>query len=437
MFQGSIPADLRALYAELIRGWDAEDVWVGCSGNFTIERVCATLPKPPRTHGNDVGLYSCVLGAYFTGADFRLELAEQWKGDLAFMEPFMESVEDAAATVMLCSASPGPLTKLGSPNHYYERMRHGFRAQWEQLHAKTVEKLRAGREATALTSFTSVDLVDQEQLVDGPFVCFPPFDTGGYETQFKMLAEAFDWDEPEYEVFDDERHALLLERLPQRSHWLYANNQRREELEPFLRGKVQQTARNQGIWVYAHGGALRKTSPRQKIEPVLVPHWDGGTAEKLSLAPLSPGQFAALRSQALNHNIAPGTAMLTLGVLVDGQIAGCFAYSPGKFDASEAYLMSDFALPGTPERASKLVVAAALSEEAQALMERVTSKRQSRVSTTAFSKHPASMKYRGLLKLDKREESSDPAFEYQLKYSSDAGRWTLDDALAAWKAKHG
>ena len=48
------------------------------------------------------------------------------------------------------------------------------------------------------------------------------------------------------------------------------------------------------------------------------------------------------------------------------------------------------------------------------------------IGTTAFTKKPVSMKYRGLFALHNRKEDA-------LNYLGDAGKWTLDEALAWWQ----
>ena len=56
------------------------------------------------------------------------------------------------------------------------------------------------------------------------------------------------------------------------------------------------------------------------------------------------------------------------------------------------------------------------------------------VGTTAFSKHPASMKYRGIFKLHKRKEAEDG---YLLNYYTQFGNIALTDVVKVWKQKYG
>jgi hypothetical protein len=112
-------------------------------------------------------------------------------------------------------------------------------------------------------------------------------------------------------------------------------------------------------------------------------------------------------------------------------------------------LLSDF--PVTPteyQKLAKLVLIAALSKESKLLAERITGKRTRALTTTAFSKNPVSMKYRGLFQLIKRKENKidldglDLATAYslqpyELNYGARMGDWSLQEGLDIWKKKHG
>lgn len=113
------------------------------------------------------------------------------------------------------------------------------------------------------------------------------------------------------------------------------------------------------------------------------------------------------------------------------------------------YLLSDF--PVTPtkyKRLAKLVLYAALSKESKLLAERLVNKRIRSLVTTAFTKKPVSMKYRGLFDvLNKKrlpgveEGETDMSKIYyndgwQLNYGAPMGQWTLQEGLALWKKSH-
>lgn len=163
----------------------------------------------------------------------------------------------------------------------------------------------------------------------------------------------------------------------------------------------------------------------------------------------------------MNINIRPGSATLAIGVVVDGYLIGVYAFSAAPsvaqwdkhIETPTVYLLSDFPVEPTDyKHLAKLVLYAALSKESKRIAERITKKRAASLVTTAFSKNPESMKYRGLFKVLNRKHNDslqkadwakdiDPANAYYLQpyeinYGAPMGQWTLKEGLALWKKKH-
>jgi hypothetical protein len=444
VFLGAIPGDLQAILSEHTRSWPVDEVWVGCSGAFTIERVLAN--RGWTIHSNDVSIYSCAIGSFFAQQAFRLEVREEFYNDWGWLADYMAEPVDALSTLLLCSQM---LQFLGKPNPYYERLMEGFKAQWDSLHAKTSEKL--SKVEMVLADFAPEDVREYmaRSPLDDAVCCFPPFYAGGYETMFAPLGKVFSWDEPEYPVMDQDGLHELLGEMREHRYWLYGTDHRLEgeEHEACLRGVVQPTPRNVPIYVYSSAGATRVALPSQKITVPLAPKLgpDDEIGEQLKLAPLTYSEFNWLRSQYLNPAIPPSVAELPYAVLVDGKIVGAFAF--GQFSTihgpGSAYMISDFPVAPTKyRRLSKLIVMAALSREAKLLAERHISRRIRTLSTTAFTAKPVSMKYRGVLRLYKKTENPPSGYKFQLEYTSERGPRELGSAslaevLAEWKQKYG
>jgi hypothetical protein len=183
----------------------------------------------------------------------------------------------------------------------------------------------------------------------------------------------------------------------------------------------------------------------------------GGT---MTLWELSNEAFQTLRSAYMNINIRPGQATLAVGVMVDDKLVGVYAFAAGPtmaqwdthIDTPTMYLLSDFPVAPTDyDRLAKLVLIAALSRESKLLAERLVRKRVRSLVTTAFSKNPVSMKYRGLFKVLNRKENKalsekwgkeiDPSNRYynqpyEINYGAALGQWTLQEGIAIWKQKH-
>lgn len=383
-----------------------------------------------------------MMGAYFAGKPVELSLREESReefGDeIEWVDEYMSTDVDRLATMMLGTRF---LDYIGKTGRYYSRMLDGTRRQFPEMHAKTVEKIQAID--WQIDSFHPEDVRDYLRdtvPADGAVIAFPPFDVGGYEAMWKSLDTHFEWPEPEYDVLDDDGITETLELIKDREHWIFASNHRHEEWEDQLVGVVQTAARRRPNYVYASTKRTRIVRPTEKFEPVLNPRMRKGDVmgDRIALAPLTLHQFNSIRAQYLNPKIRTSAPMASWAVLSDERVLGAFAVSPGKYAPDEVYMMSDFAVDGSDyKRLSKLIVMAAVSEEAQHLYQNVTSKRVRALSTTAFTKNPVSMKYRGILDLMKRAESKDPEWDFELMYGSTVGRWTLAEALETWKRKWG
>lgn len=436
MFLGSIPTELRSIIAEHIATWQPADLYVGCSGNFTIERAAWDASTGLRLHSNDVSIYSCALGSYFAGEPVRVGLRESSLDRLDWLVPYLDDGAGTIATMMLATRFLDTVDRADHP--YFGRMLAGWRDQFPTLHAKTRAKVEAL--TLRLASFHAEDVRTWLNRVpeDATIATFPPFLKGGYTKMFAALADHLEWSEPVFDEMDDDAVEALIDDVTSRARWVVALPNPHPRLDEEKRAVVQTSVRNVPVYVYSSEGRHRIAKPRQKLAPVLTPRLGRGdqVGERLAIAPLPAQQFSALRSQYLARGIAPGTPHSSFGVLVDGVLIGAFAINPPRFNPDEVYLMSDFAVaPSDYKNLAKLVLVAATSEEGRAVMERSLNRRLRRVMTTAFSNRPVSMKYRGLFQLDKRADATDGVHKFMLNYSSALGRWTLADGFALWRER--
>lgn len=174
MFHGSIPAPLRSIIYEHAGAWPETDIYVGCSGNFTIERVLHSRFGNARpVHGNDITAYSCALGWFLAGEELPYTLRPEFEETLGWLAPYMEDRADRLATLMLGTRF---LQYVGKDGAYYRRMLDATQDQWPRMHEKTATKLRALE--TRLGSFYAGDVrtyLREEVPEQAPVVMFPPF----------------------------------------------------------------------------------------------------------------------------------------------------------------------------------------------------------------------------------------------------------------------
>lgn len=448
MFMGALPFSARSILGEIIESWKPSVAYVGCSGNFTIERLInANLPNT-QIHGNDVTIYSCMFGNYYMGKSLDVQYNLEYKGLFEFVQDYVyDDVGMLSAMLVLSEVSAFVRKKS---NRYYGRMLNAYIDQWNMLYKKAREGIT--KIEPFLTSFYKgdVDVWIDSIPRDNVFLCYPPFYKGGYEKMFKMLEDIFIWTPPEYEMMDKEKVAVFCKKITEFERFFFCSDVLFPDFEKHLIGKIQETSRNVPVYVYSnYEEKSRIVMPNQSLQSPLFEKLDvdEDLGEKLEVVPLQIKEFNALRSMYLDPHIPPATPSASYAVLVDKKFIGAFALSSsptllnwGKYvEGPVIYLMTDFSIAPTKyKRLSKLVLYAILSDEVKFLVEKMRNRRVKQVVTTAFSKNPVSMKYRGVFTLITRTENEDESApnKYKLNYFGNLGQWSLQEGLKLWKEKH-
>ncbi|MCL1988116.1 MAG: hypothetical protein FWG64_09140 [Firmicutes bacterium] len=468
MFMGSIPTPVQQILGDIVKNWQTSDIYIGCSGNFTIERVLTNITRLPdgqataNLHSNDVTIYSCLLGNYFSGQPLNAKFNENYTGEMSFVKNYMKDGASIITVALLLSKMAVYLTS--KPNEYYKKMIDEHIRQWETMFHKTYEKI--SNIQPFLKSFFAGDVCEMVDNTpqEAAFICYPPFYSGDYEKMFKAIEGIIDWQPPQYDMIDKDKILAMFQKLTNRRFFMFGTNDELPEFREYLSGIAQTTNRGVPLYIYSKTQNRRIILPNQKIAPLLVERISENEdiSDKIQLIKLKSENFQALRSQYMNPHIKPGAETASYGVTVDNKLIGVFAFSASPtlsnwethIQTPTMYLLSDFPIaPSKYKRLSKLVLYAALSKESQLLAENLTRKRVCSLVTTAFSKNPVSMKYRGLFKLLNKSKldgtrlldgqaSSTNMSEiyynsgYKLNYGQKMGEWTLAEGLAEWKLKH-
>lgn len=434
MFTGSVNDDMRKIIREVVGTWNVGSLYVGCSGNFTVEGILRDLPLA--IHSNDVSIYSCALGAYLTSQPFRLEVKDD---RFAWLTPYLATPEGKVAALML---STGMLAGSHRQEPFFQRKREAYLSQWPSLFEKTVVRIGEALESLKIKSFYAGDVVDfaaaYTDFENSGFISFPPTYKGGYERLYQALTSVFDWDEPEYQLFDDERLASLNDSMLKYHHWCTSKDAKIEALAEYEIAKVQTTLLSKPVYIYASSGKRRISNAKVNVQQLYIPRFTENDeiteSSVLQVTEINVRQLNLLRSLYMNPKIAPARSpTVKLAVTVDGKLIGALAFSTFKYMAKSLYLMTDFAISAKKyPRLSKLILAVMLSKEVKDIAENRITECFDSVYTTAFTAKPCSMKYRGLFELYSR--SVEPPM---INYRSKMGRWTLKEAMKNWHQKHG
>jgi len=368
-FVGSLNADMRSICTSLCRQWQGRDIYVPCSGNFTIEQILSSIGGFKSVHSNDVSLYTSAIGEYLMGGNVYVTVTDnpdyQWLND--WVTPGLDTI----ATLMLATKV---FPCVGRQEPYFKRMLGAYMRRWPELHAATKEKIKPILDEIQISEFFAGDAYDfvKNAPEDAVVITYPPTYANGYERLYKKFDEAFEWNRPLYQPFTESRLEEFFKMSIARDDFLISRDVYVPEWEEYLIGQVQSSVRSKPVYMYSR---QRKktflTSPAQKLEPVpidrLGPNED--ITGPLRLVPLTQGQFNLLRSQYLSVHIAPASARIRLAVLSGDKLIGALAFDEGKYDLGEAYMMTDFSIAPTKyKRLSKLVLTAALSTEVRDIL---------------------------------------------------------------------
>ncbi len=427
-FIGSINAETRKWLGNNGAAFNGRQVYVGCSGNFTVEQILARYAPKARIWGNDVSLYSGVLGAYLADLPFDLSVRED---EYKWLEAYMEGVEAKAATLMVLLEA---LKYEKANNAFKARHWNHYLNNFAQFHQATVEKLRERKQGIRIEGYTSKDIFDlvDEIPKEAVVIAFLPTYAGGYERMFKRLGEIFKWDEPSYEVIDEERKKRTILKMMERDY-LYLDDRVYPGL-PMV--AVVRKARMKPVYIYSNMAALRLAVLKQQRRSQFVPFarlsdQDEITpASQLTITPTTNAVVNYYRDVYLSKGVGiPADGEAPFAVAVDGKVFGflIFARMQGRGDV---YLLADFVVNSSRyKRLAKLLLLVIQTKEIRRMMEEKLLAELPSCTTMVFTDKPVSMKYRGLFKLARRDEG-------KLVYSTEMGIRNLKEVIPLWLKKY-
>lgn len=420
-FLGSIAGPLR----KVISAYAAEitvPVLFPCAGNFTVGAALRSGGYQGRISGCDITLYTSALGAYLAGDNLpvseRDDCPEHLRGFLDFTSP-----AHFAASVSI-TLDLRQVWKCQSVWH--RRVLANYRAAWPTLMEKTLAKLATYRDhltqgqGFAYIPQDAVAFLDAHDPNHAVFIAPPTFGSRDYINQERMLAASAQWNAPDYtEIsFQD---LPIYEKITSFSQWMIIMERPLPEVEKILGEPVAVVHKGRKSITYAYAGHstrriitrgyLTSTSPGP-IFPGDVPF---SGQEVPGIVRLDKKQTVRMNELFMSVRVDYFLAdvALSLGLCLDRKIIGKLDFNLTKHNwalpesGQQIYQRSDLAVPSVETRLAKLVLMFSQSHEVKQLIDDCFKGYFRFTVTTAFSKNPVSMKYRGIYKLHKRLEDPD------------------------------
>jgi len=371
-------------------------------------------------HSNDVSLLSVAIGRYLVGEP----LGFRFKGEMEFLEECCTD-DEARLSALFCSTK---IAKVISKRNQFFAMRF---ETYVQAKAQMVEagrdKVRALMSSIKISTFAARDwLAHATECSDkeGVLIGFPPTYKGGYEKLYKAIDANVEWESPNYEVFDPGSLAGLLDSFKtDQATYLIGTDQRFDDRDDMV--SVVGNSGKKHIYLY-HGRQVperaagligKRLKIRWRYEPVKIE--SVSQSSRVTVALVKPDIERAFACHYLStmKDDAKGS-QVCFAVSLDGKLVGFFCFNDSNlFESAQAFLYRDYSLVPN-SRLSKLIIMLAKSERAVRIADRALLQRDSdKVFTAVFSRHPVSMKYRGVF--DKTESKPLGSGGYHLRYESD------------------
>ncbi|NTV02455.1 MAG: hypothetical protein HGB04_06670 [Chlorobiaceae bacterium] len=431
MFTGSVPQEARTLFQGLVDSIGKREFYLGCSGNFSVDKVIARLGCV--VHSNDVSLYSKLV------ADILLETDTELKVLNADLKQVFAGWGDTRYKKLAMVMYAMKLSKFASRKNDYEKLFYdayldGALGYYE----KTVKKLESGALDFRIKSFTFSDFLDflkKKEGSGGIGVSFPPTYKAGYEKIYKFVEESFEYERATYELYDPADSERVFGDMLRQDENIFCGDQWFEGLQEYVVGKIMLGSGKHPLFVYSSVQTPKKF------------YYERSVAEVKNTIPVLPVDYEFTPETKITAEVVP-TSLITyfkhfymsarvdytgggdFGVIVyaDGKAFGFCAFSKQMSTMTQCYLHSDFVSRSDTPKLSKLLIQLLKTNEVRRVITRKMMHRYDGLKTSVYTDKPVSMKYRGVFELERRDKG-------KLMYSCRFDGKTLDGVYQEWLTK--
>lgn len=435
MFIGSISRDSRSVIENILDGVDktsVKDVYVGCSGNFTFDRVAGA--KGFRVHSNDVSLYSALIASIVRGEEFPCVCVNEEL--IPIFDEWPDSRYKPLIEVMFAM-------RYGSfeprKNDYQKVFADNYVRCSREFYDGTVQKFERDKILDfPLEEFYFGDFKEHLSRCGDNCVIFlyAPTYKGGYEKIFRFVEDSFDYERPKYELFDPKTAGEYYRALLSNRQACIYSDIRYPETADFFKGEIVKTGKRP---VFIHSSVagcksyyVETAETLLKSTPIILSETDEITDEtKIEIVPVKTAVVNHYKymfmSAKVNYSLGGDFA---LAFTADGKIFGFAVFSKGLGTSDSQkilFLHSDFVVNSCVERLSKLLLYLLRSKETARQIARFYVHRYLGLQTSVYTDKPVSMKYRGpWKKLDRKDTG-------KLTYTAMFTDHSIKECYALWK----
>ncbi len=434
MFTGTTPPEVKVLLQELMgKVPTGEHVFIGCSGNYTTDKVMAGMGFA--VHSNDVSLYSKLIADILLGQDTTPMVCTNADLKDVFAD-WDETIYKKLCEVMFAMRVTG---FADCKNEYQKEMYDTFLEQSVTYYHNTIEKLEKGALKFHIEDFYFGDFLEflKSKRGGGVGISFPPTYKGGYEKLFAFVEKSFEYQHAKYDVFDPKTADKTFKELLESDRNIIYSDREWPTLEQWLAGKIKLGANKHPVFIYSsveqehHYYIERNTNVKGSKIGIMPVDYQFTPESKISVQVCAVSDVNYYKAFYMANKVNYSTGGdLGLAFLVDGKAFGFASFSKQLSTLSQIFEQSDFVVNADTKRLSKLLLMLIKSRDVRRLIAKAMMNYYDSLKTTVYTKAPVSMKYRGVWKLDRRDDG-------KLMYVADFTEQTIGEAYMEWYGKYG
>lgn len=431
MFTGTTPPEVKLLLQDLMRGVKGKDVFIGCSGNYTTDKIMSAMGYT--VHSNDVSLYSKLI------ADLLLDTSTEVECINPELKNVFDTWEETKYKKLVQVMFALKVAQFHQrKNDYQEEMFNAFIEQSKIYYDNTIKKLEKGALDFSIQSFYYGDFMDFLKMKRGKGVgiSFLPTYKGGYEKLFSYIEESFKYEHAPYNIFDPKEGGAVFKELLDNDENIIYSDRHFNILEGYLVGKIRLGSNKNPLFAYSslqtnnHYYIERDKCVKPSHIRILPVDHQFTTDTVITVRPCAVNDVNYYKAFYMANKVNYTTGGdFGLVFMADGMAFGFTSFSKQLSTLSQIFMQSDFVVNSETQRLSKLLIMLVKSHDVRRLIARKMYNYYDGVKTTVYTTSPISMKYRGVFNLERRDEG-------KLIYSSIFTEKSLNELYALWIRKY-
>lgn len=431
MFTGTTPPEVKLLLQDLMRGVKGKDVFIGCSGNYTTDKIMSAMGYT--VHSNDVSLYSKLI------ADLLLDTSTEVECINPELKNVFDTWEETKYKKLVQVMFALKVAQFHQrKNDYQEEMFNAFIEQSKIYYDNTIKKLEKGALDFSIQSFYYGDFLDFLKMKRGKGVgiSFPPTYKGGYEKLFSYVEESFKYEHASYNIFDPKEGGAVFKELLDNDENIIYSDRYFNILEGYLVGKIRLGSNKNPLFAYSslqtnnHYYIERDKCVKPSHIHILPVDYQFTTDTVITVRQCAVNDVNYYKAFYMANKVNYTTGGdFGLVFMADGMAFGFTSFSKQLSTLSKIFMQSDFVVNSETQCLSKLLIMLVKSHDVRRLIARKMYNYYDGVKTTVYTTSPVSMKYRGVFNLERRDEG-------KLIYSSIFTEKSLNELYALWIRKY-